>query len=357
MHKLKRFWLHLHPHQIATIEKSISILVCFALLSGHVAAVTKFQHRSLMIDRSDPGVTTNYRISFEFNSQVPVGSIDMKFCIDPIPYMPCDIPAGLDVSHSTLSSQSGETGFGISQQTSNHIVLSRIAPSAVGPARSTYVFSGIVNPTYMDHSFSVRLSDYASTDATGTPIDVGSVVTMITNDIMLETQVPPILTFCLAQKVSQDCQVTEGGNFSDLGNLSPTETLFAQSQMGIGTNASSGFAIAAYGTPMAAGTHVIDPIPTPSPSRPGTNQFGINLVANSSPVVGADPDGPFLNAVAMTDYGEANKFKYKDGDRLAYAPNVSLVRRFTTSYIVNVSPTLPAGVYATTITYICTGLF
>lgn len=357
MHKLKRFWLHLHPHQVATIEKTLSILICFIMLSGHTSAVIRFGDRSLMIDRSEPGVTTNYRVSFSFTTQVPVGSVDMKFCIDPIPYMPCDPPTGLDVSHAVLSSQTGETGFGISTQTSNHLVLSRISPAVVGSAQSTYVFTGVVNPTSMAHSFSIRLSDYASTDATGTPIDVGSVVNMITNDIFLETQVPPILTFCLAQKVSADCTFSEGGNFSDLGNLSPDETLFAQSQMGIGTNASSGFAVAAYGTPMAAGTHIIDPLPVPSPSKKGTNQFGINLVANTDPVVGADPDGPFLNAVTMTDYGIPNRFKYINGDRLAYAPNVSLVRRFTTSYIVNVSPSLPAGVYATTITYICTGLF
>lgn len=327
------------------------------MLSGHVAAVTRFHNRSLTIDHSQPGVTATYTVAFEFNSQVPVGSIDMLFCIDPIPYMPCDPPAGLDVSNATLSSQSGETGFGISQQTSNHIVLSRISPSTVGSTRSTYVFTGVTNPTYMAHSFSIRLSDYASTDASGPYIDVGSVVTMITNDIFLETQVPPILTFCLAQKVSADCSFSEGGNFSDLGNLSPDETLYAQSQMGIGTNASSGFAVAAYGTSMAAGTHVIDPLPVQTPSKKGTNQFGINLVANTDPLVGADPDGPFLNAVTMNDYAEPNKFKYVSGDRLAFAPNVSLVRRFTTSYIVNVSPNLHPGVYATTITYICTGLF
>jgi hypothetical protein len=327
------------------------------MLSGHAAAVIRFGDRSLTIDSARAGDTTNYRVSFSFTTQVPVGSIDMKFCIDPIPYMPCDIPAGLDVSHATFASQTGETGFGVSTQTTNHIVLSRISPTTVGSEQSTYVFSGVVNPTYMAHSFSIRLSDYTSTDATGTPIDVGSVVNMITPEIFLETQVPPILTFCLAQKVSVDCSIAEGGNFSDLGNLSPTETLYASSQMGIGTNASSGFAVAAYGPPLSAGTHEIDPLPTPSPSKPGTNQFGLNLVANTSPEIGADPDGPFLNAVTMNQYGEPNKFMYKNGDRLAYAPNVSLVRRFTTSYIVNISPNLPAGIYATTLTYICTGLF
>lgn len=357
MHKLKRFWLHLHPHQIVLIEKTLAILTCVVILGGHVAAVPKFQHRSLMIDRSEPGVTTNYTVSFQFKSQVPVGSINMLFCIDPIPYMPCDPPVGLDVSHAVLSNQTGETGFGISQQTSNHLVLSRISPATVGTETSTYVFSGIVNPTYMAHSFAIRLTDYASTDASGPYIDVGSVVNMITNDIFLETQVPPILTFCLAQQVSADCKITDGENFTDMGNLSPDQTLFAQSQMGIGTNASSGFAIAAYGLSLSAGTHEITPIPTPSPSKPGTNQFGINLVANTAPAVGADPDGPFLNAVAMPHYGAPNLYKYQSGEVLAYAPNVSLIRRFTTSYIVNVSPDLPAGIYATTITYICTGLF
>jgi hypothetical protein len=358
MHKLERVWLGLHqPHRIANIERLLSFFLCFVFFTGQAAAVIRFQDRSLEINSSRPGDVATYKVSFGFTSQVPVGSVDMKFCIDPIPYMACDAPAGLDVSHAVLADQTGEAGFSISTQTPNHIVLSRASPAVVGNEQSTYVFTGIINPTYKIHSFAIRLSDYASTNATGTPIDVGSIVNMINEDVTLETQVPPMLIFCLAQKVELNCNGMEGGNYSDLGDLSPSTTLKAESQMAVGTNASGGFVITATGTSLAAGTHEISPLATPTVSKPGTNQFGINLVENTSPEVGHDPDGDFSNAIADVTYDQPNKFAFRSGDIVASAPNVSLIRRFTTSYIVNISPTLPAGVYTTTITYVCTGRF
>jgi len=100
---------------------------------------------------------------------------------------------------------------------------------------------------------------------------------------------------------------------------------------------------------------VLQPISTPTPSTPGTDQFGINLAENTTPVVGAAPDGASTDAIAANDYGQPNKFMYKDGDIVALAPAVSLVRRFTVSYIANTSNSLPAGVYTTTLTYVCSG--
>ena len=108
---------------------------------------------------------------------------------------------------------------------------------------------------------------------------------------------------------------------------------------------------------MSAGTSVIDAPPNPTNSIPGTNQFGINLVKNSSPSIGSDPEGDWANAVASTDYGISNKYKYASGDVVAYSPNVSLMKKFTVSYIVNSRGDLRPGVYTTTITYIASGRF
>ena len=346
----------MNPHRLVVSERILSIVVCFVMFTGQAGAVIRFQDRSLMINSSSGGATTTYTLSFSFTTQTSVGSLDMLFCTNPIPYMACDPPAGMNVSGAVLSDQTGESGFSISTHTANHLILTR-TPSVAGSEQSTYVFTNVINPTSMAHSFAIRLSDYASTDASGPPIDVGSVVNMIANDINLDAQVPPMLIFCLAQQVELNCTDTHGGNYTDLGDLNPSQTLQAQSQMAVGTNASGGFVITANGTSMAAGTHAINPLGIPTPSTAGVNQFGMNLVANSSPVVGQDPDGDSSNAVVAPNYDQSNKFYYHDGDVVAEAPNVSLVRRFTTSYIVNISPSLPAGVYTTTITYICSGRF
>ena len=142
-----------------------------------------------------------------------------------------------------------------------------------------------------------------------------------------------------------------------MGDLSSTSTLTAQSQMAVGTNASGGFAITANGDPPSAGTASINEMDVPEVSRPGTNQFGINLVANTSPTVGENPQGPFTNAVPSADYGMADRYKYKSGDLVAYSPNVSLMRKFTVSYIINASPSLKPGVYSTTLTFVASGRF
>ena len=282
----------------------------------------------------------------------------MQFCVDPIPYDPCVPPTGLDVSHAVLSDQTGVNDYNISLQTTNHIILTR-SPSVVGQTPSTYTFSGIVNPTDMSHSYSIRLSDYASTDATGAIIDLGSVLTQVSEGILLETQVPPTLVFCVEKLVDDNCNTNSGGNYQDLGDINDDDlkTLYTTSQMGAGTNASNGYSITVHGTTMAAGTHVINALDTPTVSAPGNSQFGINLVENTAPNIGHNTDGSSGNTVVSANYDIPNKFYYHDGDEVASAPNVSLVGRFTVSYIVNTPPKLRAGVYTTTITYICTGRF
>lgn len=354
----RRLKLAVLPHRLHGVETLFSVVVCLLLFTGQVAAVTKFQERSLLINNTEPGSISEYTISFRYESLTNVGSLDLLFCVDPIPYMPCNAPTGIDVSNAVLTSQTGNTGFSITQSSSNHILLSRSAAGVVDDSRNTYVLSGIRNPIDMSHSYAIRMHNFASTDGTGSPIDVGAVVTQVAGGVSLETQVPPILLFCVGERVSDDCIIVEDDiNYSDMGEITSESTLTAESQMAAGTNASSGFVITVNSIGMAAGTTIINSPSIPTESRIGTNQFGINLVANNSPEVGKDPDGESINGVAAPGYNQPNKFMYKDGDVVALAPNVSLVRRFTVSYILNGSSSLPAGVYTTTITYICTGRF
>lgn len=322
-----------------------------------VAEATRFQQRGLYMNSTRPDVTTSYTVSLQYMTPAAVGSVDMLFCIDPIPYNPCVTPPGLDVSNAVLSSQTGEFGFSILSKTTNHIIISR-TPSMISAGQpSTYTFDNIVNPNYTGEAFSIRLKSLASTDGTGPLIDFGSVRGEVTTDITLETQVPPMLIFCLAQEVQYNCEGTNDTYYTDMGNLSPTSTLTAQSQMAVGTNATAGFAITANGLPPTAGTNVIDGLAAPTVSQPGTNQFGLNLVENTAPAVGLNPEGEWLNAVPTVDYGTQNRYKYVSGDLVAYSPNVSLMKKFTVSYILNSSPDLRAGVYSTTITFIASGRF
>lgn len=355
MRNFLRFKLLL-PHNTVRIEAVISLVLAVTILGGQALAVTRFYNRSLYVTDNAPGATTTYTISFEYHTFTSVGSLDILFCFDPIPDHYCNAPTGMDASHAQLVNQTGETGFSISRETSNEIVLSRTA-AVVGSEPSSYTFSGIVNPTDATQSFSARLSDYASSDASGSLIDLGSVISEIENPIVLETQVPPLLVFCLGQQVDPNCESTSGGNYTDMGDLSQNYTLSASSQMAAGTNANTGYVITANGLTMSAGLHQITALTHPAPSNPGTNQFGLNLVANTTPAIGSDPTGTPTNTQLGNDYGIQNEYAYNSGDVLAEAGGVSQMKQYTVSYIVNAAANLPAGVYTTTLTYICSGRF
>lgn len=355
-HKLVRIHTHIFAWRHIFSEEFLALLLVAFVFASPVAAATRFQDRGLIMQSATPGVTTSYTLKFSYASPPAVGSVDMLFCDDPIPYNPCVAPTGLNAAGAVLSSQSGETGFSILSKTPNHIILTR-PPSPILSGTSSYKFDNIVNPTTTDRAFAIRLRSHATTDATGPQIDFGSVRGQVTTDITLETQVPPMLIFCVAGEVEDNCADTSDINYTDMGQLSAESTLQAQSQMAVGTNASGGFAITANGDTLSAGTNVIDAPATPTASIPGTNQFGMNLVANNSPSVGSDPEGTWQNAVPAPDYGVPNQFKYVPGDVVAFSPDVSLMKKFTVSYIVNSREDLRAGVYTTTITYIASGRF
>lgn len=352
--------LHAHTHKEGRhhwwIEAYVLLIVVLLIISSPASAAMRFQERSLYMNSARAGDTTSYKISFRYMSPQPVGSVDMLFCIDPIPHHPCVTPPGLNVADAALVDQTGETGFVIQSQSANHIVLTRPAAGLTN-ASSSYTFDGIRNADDPNVAFAIRLRSHGTSNATGPQIDFGSVRGQNSSEIEIQTQVPPMLIFCVAEQVAENCESTNENYYSNLGELSPSSTLFTQSQMAVGTNASSGFVITANGAPMSAGTSVIGSPNAPTPSSPGVNQFGINLVSNTAPSVGRDPEGPWTNALPAATYSVPDRYKFVSGDVVASSPNVSLMRKFTVSYIVNSSPDLRAGVYTTTLTYIASGRF
>lgn len=339
-------------------EELIALLLVLFVFAVPAGASTRFENRSLFMQSTAPAAVTSYKLSLDYMTLAPVGSLDMLFCVSPIPYEACVTPPGLDVSGAMLSSQSGETGFSISSKSSNHIILSRPSTVIAQPgSKSTYTLDGIKNSTDTSKSFSIRLRSHSTSNATGAQIDFGSVKGQVGDGITIQTQVPPMLIFCVAQIVEDNCADTNRNFYTDMGAMSAEETLVARSQMAVGTNATGGFAITVNGNSLTAGTSSIDSPSSPTESTPGTNQFGINLVENDRLNLGADPTGEWANAVPAANYSEPNKFMYVPGDVVATSSSVSLMKKFTVSYIVNSSPELRAGVYTTTINYIASGRF
>src|SRR5206468_99269 len=94
----------------------------------------------------------------------------------------------------------------------------------------------------------------------------------------------------------------------------------AQTQMVAASNADTGYTISVNGTTLTSGTNIIPALAVPDVSRPGVSQFGLNIVANTNPTVGANPSGAGTG-VAASGYNQPNFYKFVSGDIVAGVPN------------------------------------
>lgn len=122
---------------------------------------------------------------------------------------------------------------------------------------------------------------------------------------------------------------------------------------------SYGYVVQIAGNPPSNGDHTINAMSTTGTSQAGIDQFGINLVKNSSPKsIGADPDnGDFGAGQAAPNYNTANEYRYVDGETIASAPKSSGKTTYTISYLVNVAGLTPGGQYTSHQTIIVTGTY
>lgn len=331
--------------------------VILGLYPAKVAAnpYPKLLNRSLLIDTSEPGATTDYTMSWRLTNSVAVGSVRLLLCADPYVLDPCSATPPGDFSGASLASQTGAvTGFSIMSQTANEVILTR-TPGSVGTSQSTYVLSDVINPTGLSGTFFIQVFVYASNNATGTPNHISSLANSTAEPIMITTEVPPILYFCAALTIDTWCE-NVNGNHIDYGDLTPALEDAAISQFGVATNALGGYAVTVNGDTMTAGNKIIDALSVPTANTPGTAQFGLNLRANTSPAIGQDVSGIGIGTVT-TDYDTPDLFKYADGDMVASSATGTMFNTFTVTYIVNVPANQPSGVYNTTIAYICTAAF
>jgi len=135
----------------------------------------------------------------------------------------------------------------------------------------------------------------------------------------------------------------------NLGTLSSSSTATGTATFTVKNYTSWGYVVLTTSQPPNNGSgHTLAPMTTAGASAAGTEQFGINLVANTSPAnFGADPvqvpSSNFSSGVAASGYNTANTFKYVVGDVIASAPKASGETDYTVSYIANVNNTTTGG--------------
>jgi hypothetical protein len=299
-----------------------------------------------------------------------VGSIKFEYCTTASGT--CTTPPGLDTDDGdvVLGSQTGITGFTLVNTTNGAPYLTRSAAAVGTNVSASYQLQEIINPSAENTTFFVRISTYASTDTTGSPLDTGVVAASTTRQIVLTGTMPEYLSFCTGETVTVNCGTITGGGgitFNDL--FTPSATRYATSQMAASTNAGSGYSITVRGATMTSGANTITAIGgTATTSNIGTRQFGMNLRNNAAPDVGADitpaSGSATLQGKPTTNFNTIDSFAFTAGsdnivansdDDGTSGPTDSQV--YTASYIVNVNGSQPAGTYTTTLTYVCTPTF
>jgi hypothetical protein len=76
---------------------------------------------------------------------------------------------------------------------------------------------------------------------------------------------------------------------SDVGELTTEQTATKTMTVRVRNYLSSGYIVQLVGDPPKYQNHTLAAPSSPTASQPGTEQFGVNVVANDTPGIGADP--------------------------------------------------------------------
>lgn len=190
-------------------------------------------------------------------------------------------------------------------------------------------------------------TNYGVTDATG---DLGVGNAQSSNyqvNAGSKTTGDPALSFSVNTSVS------------DFGALTATQARTATATFSVINYTTYGYVVQIFGSTPSNSGHSIPAMSMPDASVVGTEQFGINLVANTSPVsFGSNPDnGQFGFGSVASNYANANQFYYQDGDIIAQATKDSGLTNYTISYLINVASLTPGGTYSAAQTLVVTGTY
>ncbi len=146
-------------------------------------------------------------------------------------------------------------------------------------------------------------------------------------------------------------QFTVSNSTVSLGNLTTSSTGTGTATFSVRAYLSSGYVVKTMSNPPTNESGVsLAAMTSGGASSQGTEQFGINLKANTSPTTfGANrvhvPDDSFAWGEPATGYDTQNSYKYNAGDTIATASIGEGETDFTISYIANMSILTKAGTY------------
>lgn len=144
-----------------------------------------------------------------------------------------------------------------------------------------------------------------------------------------------------------------------LGTITSGTTGSGSHTAQIATNATGGFLLTYNGITLTSGSDTIDAYGSQAASSAGTEGFGINMVDNATPNVGAAVTQNAGTCAALpADYGTTDKYSYVASTTTSLtAQSAPADCTYTISYVANVSNITPAGSYSAPITYVASATF
>lgn len=157
-------------------------------------------------------------------------------------------------------------------------------------------------------------------------------------------------------------QFIVNGVSTDVGVLSTGTTTTTTATFSVKNYLSSGYQVVTVSNPPKYNAYTMHNLTSPSASVAGTEQFGINLRHNTSPIsFGTDPvqvpGSAFSFGAAAPGYNTPNQYKYVPGDSIAFSNTSSGETDYTISYIYNISSVTPGGIYSFNDVLVATATF
>ena len=345
--------------KINTITSLGLIIAMFAILMGpfaHIAHAAAITSASDTMSSSKITTASSHKIKFT----TPTGAADSTDTI--IITFPSDFnftsktigtvtfthgaSTGLE-STETLAATPSATAWGAVFSGTQNRILTLTAPTD-GIGTATVAASDKIIITY-DSTNSINATTGGSKviSISGTFGDTGDITVVLVTDDQV----------AVSSTVAQSLSFSLSANTLALGTLSSTAVVSGSHTFTVATNAASGMVTTVAGATLTSGANTITACAAGCTSTTGSEQFGINLVANTTPVVGAAVSGTAPIGAAATNYNTANSFRFVTGETIASSAAGVNSSVFTVSYITNIAGATEAGSYTATLTYTATATF
>ncbi len=156
-----------------------------------------------------------------------------------------------------------------------------------------------------------------------------------------------------------------------LGALSTSAKTTGTATFSVKNYTSYGYIVQLVGTPPSNSGHPLTALTSDTASSVGNEQFGVNVVRNTSAAVGADPaqvpgssfsygvagDGSTGTYGTTRPYTISDKWRYNSGETIASAPKSSGETDYTLTFMANISTLTPGGQYSGNLTLVATGTY